>query len=109
MSKVKNREVFFLKIWEGRDTIVGCEIGVSEFQATWNAAENPIKWSFHGLWASVMVISQENDITRHDALLFATNWMKGNVVHYAVDLDRCTVQITKGIEKPPTTNRGVEK
>jgi len=96
-----NREVFYLKIWQGLNSIVGDEIGFSEFQAAWHHGEKPTKWSFNGIWATVAVISPKDDISRHDAFKFATDWMKGNVIHYAVDLDRCTVQITKGIEKTP--------
>jgi len=101
LTNTPNREQFFLQIWHGLDRIVGTEVDQQHFTNMWEMVIKPRKWMFVGRWATVYVITPESDITRSDALTWATQWMKGEVYHYAVDLDRCTVQITKGIEKTP--------
>lgn len=96
-----NREHFFMHIWEGRYTVVGNEIDHAEFHSKWLHDQKPTKWAFVGKWATIHVITTDSEISRHNALNFVTAWMQGKVVHYAVDLDRCTVEIRRGIEITP--------
>lgn len=96
------RAQFYLSMWEGSiDPIVGQEITVQDFNRSMDYAPNPIKWAFHGKWATVCVIAPNGDFSQVDALKFATNWMLGKCTDYAVDLDRCTIQINQGIPKTP--------
>jgi len=96
------REVKFLSVWTGGlGEIVGTEITRGEYEQTRRFAPNPQGWLFAGSWATVRVINPTGDLSRVDALKFTTDWMYGNVTHYNVDLDRCTVAISGGTKQPP--------
>jgi hypothetical protein len=96
------RAQFYLSIWQGAiDPIVGQEINLQDFNQSMEHAPNPIKWAFHGKWATVCVMSPYGDFNKQDALKFATDWMLGKNTEYAVDLDRCTVEIKQGVHKTP--------
>jgi len=96
------RENYFLVIWNGAFEIVGQEVTRQDFQQTKQYAPNPIKWLFEGSFANVWVVAPYGNITRKEALSFATCFMKGRVINYEVNLDRCTVVTTNGIEKTPS-------
>jgi hypothetical protein len=96
------RAQFYLSIWQGAiDPIIGQEINLQDFSKSVNHAPNPIQWAFKGKYATVYVIAPYGDFNKQDALKFATDWMLGKNTEYAVDLDRCIVQIKQGVPKTP--------
>ena len=101
MNNKLYREVFFATVWRGRDSLLFNEISSLEFSLITQDKAELHKWSFQGSWATVFVVTHENDLTRRQALNIATCLMKGNYVKTYVDLDRCESTNFRGIEKTP--------
>jgi len=97
------KPVFYLKIWIGGDglELIGQELKALEFQYQKQMFCNHKKWSFHGTYATVFVTTPNESIVQSEALRFATAWMLGRYNDYAVNLDRCTVEVLAGINKTP--------
>jgi len=103
MANNTTKPVFYLKIWIGGNglEIVGEDMQAWQFQYQKQFFCDHKKWSFHGTNATVFVTTPNEDITKQEALKFATAWMLGRYNDYHVNLDRCTVEVLPGISKTP--------
>jgi len=97
------KPTFYVNVWEGVSITPNYgEMDYADFMILKNH-EDPRIYTFVGNFAIVTVCSTIQTLTRSEAIQIATSFMRGWYVRYDIDLNRCIVVISQGVDKthPP--------
>ena len=107
---MSNQETMYLQIWkDSKGFVIGQKIDRTTFNVTMQKySEQFRKWLLTGKTATCMVITDNIEINRSEAIQYCRSIVLGNYCIASFDLDRCEVTWKRVFGKPPATNRGVE-
>lgn len=103
------KQTYYMKLWLGlKDETIAQVINREDFMLLKGKTPNDL-WNcnyLNGKSATVITCAIGWEITRAQAVKFATNYVTGRTVENKVDMTLCGT-LPLRLRKPPTTNRGV--
>lgn len=108
-AEMSNRQTHYLKLWLGlKDETIAQVINREEFMILKGETSHDL-WNcnyLNGKTATVITCAIGWEVTRMQAIQFATNYVTGRTVENKIDMSLCG-SLSSRLRKPPVTNRGV--